>query len=138
MLTPLWPLIAHSADDISKAYPEELTNIGAYTKGKINVGDYVTADNVEHVKDLIDPIMYKQISEMGRRIRIVESTKDVTRLFPHEYLEATLRNDGQATFDSNGNVVTKDGKPWIGGNPFPKSKNRRTGHGQFNAQLGPS
>jgi Protein of unknown function (DUF1329) len=122
VLTPLWPLIANSADDISKAYPEELTNIGAYTKGKVNVGDYVTADNVEHVKDLIDPIMYKQISEMGRRIRIVETTKDVTRLFPHEYLEATLRNDGQAMFDVNGNVVTLDGKPWIGGSPFPNPK----------------
>ena len=28
-----------------------------------------------------------------------------------------------ATFDSDGNVTTKDGKPWIGGTPFPNPKN---------------
>ena len=121
VLSPLWPLIA-KAGDIAGAYPEELTNIEAYTKGKIKVGDIITADNVEHVKDLLDPIQYTQVSEMGRRIRIVKTTTDVTKMFPHEYLEATLRNEGQATFDPDGNVVTKEGKRWIGGNPFPNPK----------------
>ncbi len=118
VLTPLWPLISKAAD-ISAAYPEELLDIGAYTKGKINVGDYVTADNVEHVKDLLDPVQYTQVSQMGRRIKIVKTTTDVTQMFPHEYLEATMRNQGQAMFDANGNVVTKSGDRWIGGNPFP-------------------
>jgi hypothetical protein len=35
------------------------------------------------------------------------------------YLEATLRHRGQARFDAHGNVVTTDGRPWIGGLPFP-------------------
>jgi hypothetical protein len=118
VLAPLWPTIGHSAD-ITKSYPEELLSIDAYTKGKVKVGDYVTADNVEHVKDLLDPIAYIQVSQMGRRIRMVETTTDITKMYPHAFLEATLRNQGKARFDDTGNIVTEDGKPWIGGAPFP-------------------
>ncbi|QQD17947.1 DUF1329 domain-containing protein [Spongiibacter nanhainus] len=123
VLTSLWPLIGHSADDISKAYPDELLSIEMYTKGKVKPGDVITADNVEHVKDLLTPIAYEQVKSMGRRITIVESTKDVTNLYPYEYLDATLRNQGKAVLDKEGNVRTKDGRPWIGGNPFPQPKN---------------
>lgn len=120
VLTPLWPMIAKAdTGDISKAYPDELLSIEAYTKGKIKPGDVVTADNVEHVKELLDPIAYEQVRTMGRRINIVESTTDITKLFPHEYLEATLRNSGKARISDTGNVVTAEGGPWIGGNPFP-------------------
>ncbi|MEQ8740818.1 MAG: DUF1329 domain-containing protein [Hoeflea sp.] len=121
ILAPLWPEIARSGT-IDKAYPEELLSIDLYTKGQIKPGDVITADNVEIVKDLLDPIAYRQVKEMGRRITIVETTTDVTKLFPHEYLEATLSNAGKAKFDANGNVVTDNGKPWIGGNPFPDAK----------------
>lgn len=121
VLMPLWPLIARSAD-ITKAYPEELLSIDAYTKGKIKTGDMITVANVDVVKDLLPPITYKEIKEMGRRIKIVPTTRDVTRLFPAEYLEATLRNNGKAKSDKDGNVWTADGKPWIGGNPFPDAK----------------
>ncbi|WP_420428111.1 DUF1329 domain-containing protein [Algiphilus sp.] len=121
VLAPLWPMIGNAAD-ITKAYPEELLSIDAYTKGKIKTGDYITAENVDIVKDMIDPIAYEQIKNMGRRIKIRPTTTDTSKLFGAEYLEATLRNQGQATFDEAGNIRTKDGKPWIGGNPFPDPK----------------
>ena len=121
VLAPLWPLISQAAD-ISKAYPDELLSIDAYTKGKVKTGDLITAANVDTVKDLLTPIAYKQVKEMGRQIRIVPTTKDVTRLFPSEYLEATLKNNVKAHFDKDGNIVNADGKPWIGGNPFPSAK----------------
>lgn len=121
VLTPLWPLISQ-AGDITKAYPDELLSIEGYTKGKVSTGDFITADNVEHVKDLLDPIAYNQVSQMGRKIKIVKSTTDVTKLFPHQYLEATLRNQGKAVIDADGNTFTTEGKPWIGGNPFPDPK----------------
>src|ERR1700733_5820908 len=95
VLAPLWPLIGESADN-TKAYPEELLHIEAYTKGKIKVGDYVDASNIEVVKDLVDPLVFRQVKEMGRRIKIVESTKDVTKLFPHRYLATSLKNRGRA------------------------------------------
>ena len=68
VLSPLWPLIAN-AQDTSKAYPDELLSIEGYTKGKISTGDMLTADNVEYVKDLLDPIQYQQVSQMGRKIK---------------------------------------------------------------------
>ena len=35
--------------DISKAYPEELTNIEAFTKGRIKVGDVIECYRTEEV-----------------------------------------------------------------------------------------
>ena len=58
ILSALWPLMAKSGDSF-KAYPEELTNIEAYTKGKIKVGDVISKDNVELVQDLLDPKIFR-------------------------------------------------------------------------------
>lgn len=118
VLAPLWPTIAKSGD-VTKAYPEELLSIDAYTKGKVKTGDVITADNVDIVKDLLDPIAYQQVKTMGRRINIVKTTTDVSKMYPAPYLEATLKNAGKAKMDEAGNVWTTDGQPWIGGNPFP-------------------
>ena len=122
VLMPLWDAIA-ATGDISKAYPDELLSIEAYTKGRIKPGDEISAANVESVKDLLEPIKYAQIATMGRRLKVAKTTTDIMRLSPWEYLEATVRNRGQAKFDARGNVVAgADGKPWIGGNPFPDSQ----------------
>ena len=43
-------------------------------------------------------------------------------LFPPYFLDATLRNQGQAVFDADGNVYARDGQPWIGGLPFPDAQ----------------
>ncbi|WP_022980674.1 DUF1329 domain-containing protein, partial [Ideonella sp. B508-1] len=121
VLSALWPLVAKGAD-IGKAYPDELMSIEAYTKGKLKTGDLISVDNIDVVKNLVDPTVYHQVKNMGRKIRIVPTTRDVSRLFPAEYLQATLRNAGKARFDADGNVVGPDGKGWLGGNPFPDAK----------------
>jgi len=122
VLAPLWSTIAKSGD-ISKAYPDELVSIEVNTKGKVKVGDMITDANVEYVKHLMDPIMYQQVLKQGRKIKIGPSTTDASKLFPHAYYEATLRNAGKAAFDASGNVIEKaTGGPWIGGNPFPDPK----------------
>lgn len=119
VLTSLWPEICKSGD-ITKAYPEELWNIEAYTKGKVKVGDTINADNIDLVQDLVDPILYQEVKQDGREFFIQETDTDVTRMYPPYYLDATLSNQGKAGFDSNGNVVVKDtGANWIGGHPFP-------------------
>ncbi|MBL6749543.1 MAG: DUF1329 domain-containing protein [Nevskia sp.] len=122
VLAPLWPLIGNTAD-ITKAYPDELLSIEALTKGRIKPGDVITADNVDVVKDMLDPIAFQQVKTMGRRINIIDSTKDATKLFPHKYMQATLKNKGRAKLDDAGNVFTDTGEPWIGGNPFPEPRN---------------
>ena len=118
VLAPLWPTLAATGSHVG-AYPDELLSVDAYTNGRITEGDRITADNVEAVQDLLDPIQYRQISQLGRTLEIVPQTTELARLNPIDYIEATLTNQGKARFDGDGNVVTADGKPWIGGNPFP-------------------
>ncbi len=118
VLQSLWPTMCE-AGDISKAYPEELLNIEAYTKGAIKEGDTINADNVDVVKDICDPILYQEVKQHGRTFWIMPTDTDVTAMFPKPFLEATMRNQGRAKFDENGNVWTDDGSPWIGGLPFP-------------------
>jgi len=119
VLGSVWDAVAQNGT-FEKAYPDELLSIEMFTKGKMKPGDIIDADSIDLVQDLIDPIRYTQIKQMGRRLELVESVKDMTRLSPVDYIEATLRNRGQAVLDAAGNVYTKDGKPWIGGNPFPE------------------
>ncbi|MDP2324157.1 MAG: DUF1329 domain-containing protein, partial [Gammaproteobacteria bacterium] len=75
------------------------------------------------VQDLLDPVRYLQIKQQGRVLELVKATTDITKLSPMEYIEATLRHKGRARFDETGNVVVDDGKPWLGGNPFPEPTN---------------
>ncbi|PWR20307.1 DUF1329 domain-containing protein [Zavarzinia aquatilis] len=120
LLAPLWPVLA-AAGDAAAAYPEELRSIEAYTGGKLAAGQDITADNVDLVRDLLDPVQVRQIREMGRRLRLAPVTSDIMRLGPWDYLEATFRNKGKARFDADGNIVTDEGRPWSGGHPFPAS-----------------
>jgi len=122
VLMPLWQAMADHGD-ISKAYPAELLSIDDYTKGRIKTGDMIDAGNVETVKDLLEPVRYEQILKQGRKLKVVKTTTDIMKLSPWEYVEATLKNSGKAMYDARGNVVNKaDGRPWIGGNPFPDPK----------------
>lgn len=121
VLASTWDVIA-ATGEASKAYPDELLSIEGYTKGQIKTGDYIDANNVHHVKDLLEPIRYEHILKHGRRLKIAPTTTDVMKLSPWEYIEATMRNAGKARFDDAGNVVNEDGQPWIGGNPFPDPK----------------
>ena len=121
VLASAWNLFAKTGDT-KGAYPDEITSIEVFSKGQLKSGDQINADNVELVKNLLDPIRYKQIKEMGRVLTLAPTTSDLYKLNPAPYLEATLRNNGKARFDTHGNVVTNEGKPWIGGNPFPEPK----------------
>lgn len=104
------------------AYPDELLSIESWSRGRLKTGDVIDASNVDLVKALLDPVRYRQIASLGRRLVIGRSTHDLARLMPVPYLEATLRHRGQARFDADGNVRTGDGRPWVGGNPFPEPR----------------
>ena len=105
---------------VAAAYPDELLSIEMYSRGRLKPGDAIDAGNVESVKALLDPVRYRQIATMGRKLVLGATTNDLTRLNPSAYLEASARHKGSARFDADGNIVTTEGKRWIGGNPFPE------------------
>lgn len=123
----LMPLDKVFAKDLSltKAYPDELYSVEAQTKGKISVGNYIDSTNVEHAKHLLDPSIYQQIAEEGRRIKVRAPTTDLRQLFNNAYYEAMQENISTGRtgkFGSDGNVVDDAGKAWGGGLPFSNPK----------------
>jgi len=121
VLAPLADVVAFSGD-ISEAYPDEALSVEHYSKGAVKIGNVIDAGNVDSVKDLLEPITYWQIKNDGRIVDVYPTATDIMHLNPKPYIEATLSNRGRARFDENGNVVTDDGSPWIGGHPFPDAR----------------
>lgn len=121
VLAPLWEVLAKDGD-VRRAYPDELLSIEAYTRGRLGPGAVISADTVDLVRDLLDPVRYHQVKRMGRRLELVATTTELMRLGPWEFLEATLANAGRARFAADGNIVNDDGRPWIGGHPFPAAR----------------
>ena len=117
VLSPLIDVLGEDGN-CEAAYPPELLSIDAYTKGKLKAGDVLSAENVDIVKDLLDPGAYWQIKHDGRLVDLAPTQTDLTRMMPMPYLKATLANQGKHKIFPDGNVYTLDGKPWIGGNPF--------------------
>ena len=116
----LWPALADRGD-IEGLYPDQLMSVDDYTRGRIATGGVISADNVEHVKDLLAPATYIQVRDMGRRLTVRPTTTEYMALGPWKYQQATLSHQGQARFDEKKNVVAADGRPWIGGHPFPNA-----------------
>lgn len=121
VLAPLWEVLARDGD-ARRAYPDELLSIEARTRGRLAPGSVIDAGTVELVRDLLDPVRFRQVTDMGRRLVIGPTTTDLMRLAPWEFMEATLRNAGRARFAADGNIVADDGGPWIGGHPFPAAR----------------
>jgi hypothetical protein len=121
VLSPLWTAIAETGT-CEAAYPPELLSIEAYTKGRLKPGDRLDASNVDIVKDLLEPIAYWEIKQDGRVAELAPTETRIDRLMSKPFLEATIRNKGKHKIAPDGNVYTLDGKPWIGGNPFPDPK----------------
>ena len=121
VLAPLWDVIDR-AGSCEAAYPPELLSIEAYTKGKLKAGQELNADNVDLVKDILLPGMYREIKYDGRVADLVPTDNNIYHLNPKPYIDATLRNRGKYKLGPKGNVWTMDGKPWQGGNPFPEPK----------------
>lgn len=118
LLSAVWKE-ACATGDLSRSYPEELLDIEAFTKGHVKIGDVIDQDNVDLVQDIVDPILYQEVKQDGRKFYILPSEHRVETMYPPFFLDATIRNQGMAKFDNDGNVWTVDGQPWIGGLPFP-------------------
>src|ERR1700687_1943951 len=81
ILSPLMDVIGRDGN-CEAAYPPELLSIEAYTKGKLKPGDVLSAENVDIVKDLLDPGAYWQIKYDGRLVDLAPTETDLARLTP--------------------------------------------------------
>jgi len=120
MLQPVLSLLA-SGKGIQLAYPDEVLSIEKYTNGKVRPGQIISKDNADLVKDIAPEGLYADLLQ-GREIKIAETTFKPEALNNVPWLQATLKNQGQAVLDSKGQLWHKSGQPWIGGYPFPRAK----------------
>ncbi len=122
ILQPVLPLIA-AGKTVERAFPETVLSIEKYTKGKVKPGTIISQENAELIKDIAPYGLLAELRRGNTEIRIAETTLDPRALSPDYWVEATLRNEGLAVLDKRGQLWTRDGKPWIGGSPFPQPKN---------------
>jgi len=120
MLQPVLSLIGEGKS-IAAAYPDEVLSIEKYTKGRIKPGMIISKENAELIKDIAPEGLIVEL-QRGAQIKIAETTTRPEAKVPRFWLEATLRNKGQAVLDSKGQLWHKSGGPWIGGFPFPEPK----------------
>lgn len=121
VLGAAWPALAGGAG-LARAYPEELLDIAAFTRGRIAPGDVIDAESIDLVQDLVDPVLYQEVKQDRRTFFIQPAQHGIETLFPPYFLDATLRHQGQAVFDAIGNVYTRGGARWTGGLPFPDAR----------------
>jgi len=120
LLQPVLSLIG-SGKSIAAAYPDEVLSIEKYTKGRVKPGMVISKDDADLVKDIAPEGLIVEL-QRGGQIKIAETDLRPDAVNPKFWVEATLRNKGQAILDKNGQLWHKDGKPWIGGAPFPEPK----------------
>lgn len=100
------------AEDVAPTI-EELTD------GKIKVGDLVTKENVDLVKEHL-PVHVYELVKQGLVMEMGEHLAPWATV-PKFYQEVTKQNHkqyGNPVINENGAIYTKDGKPWPGGIPF--------------------
>jgi len=114
----LWPALA-AHGDAADAFGPALRDIEEFTAGRVRPGDWIDADSIELVQDLVDPILYQEVKQDRRRFFIQPAEHSLETLFPPYFLDATLRHQGRARFAADGNVVSDRGGHWPGGLPFP-------------------
>jgi len=103
---------------------EPTLSIEKLTQGKVKVGDLITKDNVDLVKDFLLPGNYYLVKE-GMCFEIAPSPApyETVPKFYAELTEKVHKQYGEPVIDQNAVIYTKDGKYWPGGTPYPHPSN---------------
>ena len=90
------------------------------TNGAVKIGDVITKENVDSVKDYIPAGLYECVKQ-GMVLKMGTNLPP-EKLLPRTYLEFSERYKGQAVVNDHGVVRLKDGSEWPGGIPFVDPK----------------
>jgi len=91
--------------------------------GKVKIGDLIDNNNVDLVKEYLDPGSYASIKN-GFILRMSTMNLPPEKLLARHFRDATERNRGKAVMDENGTVYyEKIGTVWPGGLPYPEPGN---------------
>jgi len=107
---------------------EELTN------GKVKIGDQITKDNVDLVKEYLPLGLYECVKN-GMVLKMGKNPPP-EKINPKTYLEATEKNRGKAVVDDHMVVRYQDGSEWPGGIPFPEPKTAQELMGNYRFGIG--
>jgi hypothetical protein len=80
----------------------------------------ISKDNAHLIKDVCPEGLYVELTR-GAQVKIAETATRADAIVAPYWVEATLRNKGRAMLDRKGQLWAKDGKPWMGGDPFPEA-----------------
>lgn len=86
--------------------------------GKLAVGDKITKENVDLVKEYMAEAFYLD-TKNGAEWEIVQTTPGERLVIP-AMVEATNQNLGKALIREDGTVLMQSGEPWAGGFPVPE------------------
>lgn len=114
--------IAHagSAEELSSWWAKPVPSVEEISNGKLRVGDKLSKDNVDLVRQYMPDAFYQDIQN-GAVYEIVATTSSQKLVIP-DLLRATKENEGKAVLREDGTVLMPDGQPWTGGFPFPEPK----------------
>ncbi|HOO41096.1 MAG TPA: DUF1329 domain-containing protein [Syntrophales bacterium] len=88
------------------------------SNGKIKVGMVITKNNVDSIKNELIKLTSPGIYNMVKRGMEMVIADYKPWPVPKAYGAVTKANAGKAVISPDGNLRTKDGKWWIGGEPF--------------------
>jgi len=89
------------------------------SNGKIKVGMVITKNNVDSMKNELIALTTPGVYNMVKRGMEMVIADYKPWPVPKAYGAVTKANAGKAMITSDGNLKTKDGEWWIGGEPFP-------------------
>ena len=101
-------------------FPPAPPTIEELTNGTVKIGDLITKDNVDVVKEYLPVGLYECVKN-GMVLKM-GTTPPPEEINPKTFLEATERNRGKAIVDDHMVVRYQDGSEWPGGIPFPDPK----------------
>ena len=116
----MWPTFGHAEEKLKVWWVRTSPSIEEISGGKLKVGDLITKDTVQHVKDYM-PDTYYRDTLRGAEWEITAYTPG-EELMSQAMIKATKENLGKAVISPSGTVTLADGSVWPGGFPVPEPK----------------